>query len=78
MCQLIVCYLFVESWVLVVESCLEWSQLAAKLIGRSPRQGFLDLAFMLHCTILPQTLAHRGICRVPLAPTAVGVLVGSI
>ena len=30
-------------------------------LGRSPRRGFLDHAFMLHCTILPQPLYQRGV-----------------
>ena len=30
-------------------------------IGRPPRQRFLDHAFMLHCTILPHSLAQWGV-----------------
>ena len=47
-------------------------------IRRSPRRGFLDHAFMLHCTILPQPLAQLGVRRAPLAPTAAGALIGGI
>ena len=31
----------------------------AVIIGRSPRRGFLDHAFMLDCTILPHLLAQH-------------------
>ena len=35
------------------------------VIGRSPQQGFLDHAFMLHCTFFPHLLAQRGVRRTP-------------
>ena len=44
-------------------------------IGRSPRQVFLDHAFMLHCTFFPHLLAQWGVRR---APQVEGVLIGGI
>ena len=47
-------------------------------MGRSPRRGFLEHTFMLHCTILPPTPGPAGVRRAPLAQIAAGVLVGGI
>ena len=64
-------------WVQIDDFCSVWpwnliDDLKKQYIGRSPRRRFLDHAFMLHSTILPQHLAQRGVRRTPLAPNCSG------